>query len=141
MVWPRDCRHCRIIIFVYCISKLSDSSQWKHLAIEQRNKSDLNFKTLVKIIICKFKEQETRKMDGCTGKLLLHAFSYFIYVVKKIKLYFVQVVKSRGYISWSRDLKGHVDIHAIQRELCLLSRTSRNKISLYRQHSLESEHS
>ena len=51
-------------------------------------------------------EQETRKMDGRIGKLLLHVFFIFIYVAKKVKLYLVQVAKSRSYISWSSRLEG-----------------------------------
>ena len=58
-------------------------------------------------------KQETRKMDDYIGKLLLHVFRILFYVAKKAKLYFVQVAKSRSYVSWSRDLKGRVDICAI----------------------------
>ena len=61
----------------------------------------------------KIQEQETRKMDGRIGKLLLHVFSYLFYVAIKVKLCFVQVAKSRSYVSWSQDLKGHVDVCAI----------------------------
>ena len=45
-------------------------------------------------------------MDDYTGKLLLHVFRILFYVAKKAKLYFVQVAKSRSYVSWSSRLEG-----------------------------------
>ena len=135
MVWPRILQTLQNqnihILYKYCLTHHNGNIQPLSRVMSQTS----IIKSLVKIIICKNKKQEKWMVT-----LENYYYTYFVfYVVIKIK-HIVQVAKSRGYISWSRDLKGHVGIHAIWCELCLLLRTSRNKISLCCQRSTEQDH-
>ena len=68
--------------------------------------SQTQFQDIGKNYHLKIQEQETRKMDGRIGKLLLHVFFVFILCGQKGKDIFVQVAKSRSYVSWSSRLEG-----------------------------------